>query len=294
MKGILVLTRTFGDVMIANVVIKNIKLQYPGIELDYVVEQRYVELVSKNPLINKVIPLEQTDNDWDSVLRMITSGYDKVFMAQQVCREDNWWHQVDKYRYRNLLDFYARKCHIEIKDRDLVWYQDEGVTPPVEIKTTKNVFCHTTTLGRPKNWPSFKELGKSLQERGFSVYQVGLNTDVSMNLKQEFDLRSKMTVQELVKVMNTKETVCFVGLDSGLSFVAAAAGLKVICIMGASVPRTSGPYGENILNILSKTRPECVGRRCHALFSKCKYGKACIDTIEVETVLAAFNGVGVA
>ena len=61
--------------------VKNIKLKYPNIELDYVVEENYKPLVQFNPNIKNVITIKDTNKEWDDVLKLLTSReYDEVFV----------------------------------------------------------------------------------------------------------------------------------------------------------------------------------------------------------------------
>ncbi|MEK6881263.1 MAG: hypothetical protein AABY22_16700 [Nanoarchaeota archaeon] len=97
-KGLGILTRTLGDVCIGNTLSKGIKAKYPDIELDWIVEARYKDILEGNPDIKNIITIEETGKDWDKVLRMAAcDGYDKVFMFQQVNSVDNMWHHNNKY-----------------------------------------------------------------------------------------------------------------------------------------------------------------------------------------------------
>ena len=286
MKGILVLTKTLGDVILGNVLVKNIKLSYPDIELDYVVEKRYSSLIKFNPDIKECIEVGKTEMAWDEILKMVAFGYDEVFFPQQVCVEDNVWHQEDRYRFQHLVDFYANRCDIKLKDRKLkIYFENEEVE---HLEGKKKVICHTTTLGKAKNWTKFEELGKVLRDLGFTVYQIGLGTDVSMKLEEKYDLRDKFSLLKLLSLLS-KECDCFVGLDSGVSYMSAAIGKPTICILGASVPQTSGPYGENVKYLFSKTRGECEAKRCHSLYNECKFKSPCIDNISVGEVFEAVS-----
>ena len=283
-KGVGVLTRTFGDTIMINTLSRNIKLKYDTMELDWIVEESYVDVIKQNPDIKNVITVKNTVLEWDYILGVISKGYDEVFMFQQVCGEDNVWHQNDKYRGGHLLDFYVKRGKIKLVDRKLRWYQDKNVVW-MQLEEGKRIFIHDTTLGDSKNWDRFKDLVIDLRNCGFIVYQIGLKSDISIDLEEKYDLRGKFSIQELAGMLKN-ECDCFVGLDSGISYMAAAVGVPVICIMGASIPTTSGPFGEKVVHIVSDTREECKSRRCHSLFNKCRFGEKCINTIKVEDVVS--------
>lgn len=284
MTGIGVLTRTLGDAVMINVLARNIKIKYPDLELHWIIEEKYGDVIKHNPDIKNIILIKDTLKDWNYVLKVISKMYDKVFMFAQVCPEDGSWHQRDKHRFQNLIDFYAKRGRIELVDRKLRWYFGEVAFPMESLREGKKVFCHTTTLGDAKNWSKFKTLAEELRDNGYVVYQVGLKSDVDMMLEGEYDLRGKYNLQELAGVIKS-QCGCFVGLDSGLSFVAAAVEVPVICIMGASVPQTSSPWGDNVIHLLAMTRNECERKRCHALFNRCKFNSKCIDGVVGEEVV---------
>lgn len=287
-KGIGILTRTLGDCVLVNTLARNIKLQYPDIDLDWIVEKKYLDIIKFNPDIKNIITLNDMGMEWNTVLKSLVN-YDKVFMFQQTRPEDGTWHQNDKYRNGNLIDFYARRGGINLVDRKLFWHYDNGAKGKY-LEGSKIIFCHTTTLGDAKNWSWFPQLGLKLKELGYSVYQVGLKTDISMGVDEKFDLRESMNFQELALTMKNSNGI-FVGLDSGLSFIAASVGIKTICIMGASWSKTSGPWGENVVHIESKKSDGCASKPCHALYNICNKNAKCIDTIFEDEVIKVIQDV---
>lgn len=284
MKGLGVLIRTLGDCVLINVLARNIKLMYPDMELFWALEEKYREIVDFNPDIeSRKIVLQDTAKDWDALLTEAVF-YDKVFMFQQLRPEDGTWHQKDETRFQNLVDFYASRGNIELVDRKLYWHFDPECQVPV-LKEGAKVFIHTTTLGAAKNWDRFGALVKEFQSNGILVYQIGLSSDISVGVESEYDLRSKFSLQQVAKLLKDNCS-CFVGLDSGLSFMAAAVGIPTVVIYGASIPLTSGPWGSNVISIEPESKPsECMIKPCHALWNSCVKGSKCINSISVDTVL---------
>ena len=290
MRGIGVLTRTLGDVIMVNTLARNIQLKYgENIELDWIVEKSYVDIVKNNPDIKNVIVIESMGKEWDFVLDVISHNYDEVFFFQQITPEDGFWHQNDKYRFKNLIDFYAKRGCIELIDKKLRWY---NFSDTIEVGQGKIVVVHTTTLGDAKNWDKFGDLLVRLLSEGFTVYQVGAVSDVLIGISETYDLRGKLSLPEIATLLRDKCS-CFVGLDSGLSFMAAAVDVPTVVIMGASVTVTSGPWGTNVRHMLSDTRDECKDRRCHALYNKCKFNDKCINRIRIEDVISKIKEVAI-
>lgn len=281
-KGVLCLTKTLGDVVVGNVLAKNIKLQNDSIELDYIVEDKYMDLIKYSPHISKVIPIKNTLQEWDNILSMFLS-YDVVFCPQQTTPEDNVWHQKEKYRYNHLVDFYAERCNIKLLDRKLCIYSND-----VSKKAIKNdIAIHTKTLAGVKDWGRFKELCDVLYQDGYTITQLGQSLSEKVVNDIDFVMWS---LKDVIDYFLRGSCKIFIGLDSGLSYVAASAGVNVIQIMGATVPETSGAYGDNVHVILSKQNEDCSmirkGIRCHGINKGiCNYGEKCINNISVNDVV---------
>lgn len=258
MKDVVVLTRTLGDVVLGNVLAHNIKLQFPDSELDYIVESRYADILLGNPAISGVVPIRETRSEWDDVLHKISNGsYRHVFLPQQTTREDNIWHQVEKHRHQHLVDFYAKRCGIRLSDRRLIVFPQLKDGDPVADKGT--VVVHARTLVPSKDWAHFGEFVIRLREKGVRVVQVGTSEDSTV--PSDEDLRGKLSLRQLIVYL--KSCSAFVGLDSGISYLAAAVGIPTYVIQGPTIPETSGPFGPNVVNLLSPTRKECETVRCH-------------------------------
>lgn len=289
MRGILILTRTLGDIILGNVLVKNIKLQYPEIELDYVIEDKYACLIEDNPNVKNVIRLKSTNDEWDSVLKLISSNeYDKIFMAQQTSATDNMWHQSKQFNTKHLLNFYAKKIDVSIVNPELELFVNDENLALANLGIPKPIIAiHTTTLADVKNWSKFQDLVDALQNKfGCNIIQLGLESD--FRLKNVINLA--LSLKEIMIFFKRRVCNVFVGLDSGLSYVAAAFKIPVIALYGATEIVTSGVYGESVDIILADNLPECKSQRanvrCHGILGgKCQFNSKCIDKITVEEVM---------
>lgn len=272
MKIAFVLLRTLGDVILGNTLVNAVKKKYPDGEITYFVEEQYKEIIETNPNITEI----RTPKNWDEILLEVSKPHwDIVMIPQQTSKTDNIWHHRDKYNKGHLLDFYAMRCGLEDYERRLFIYPK----PEDEVSGFENcIVVHGTTLVRSKNWSKFSNLCSFIKSTGARVIQVGLPTDAKI-LNTE-DLRGKFNLRQLYCLF--KKCKCFIGLDSGLSYMAGASGVKTICIMGATIPTTSGPIGDNVRYIISIARNECARQRCHG---NCKFNDPCIEKVGVERVL---------
>lgn len=293
MRGILVLTRTLGDVVLGNVLAKNIKLQYPDIKLDYVVEEGYKDLIVCSPHISKVIQIKNTREGFDHILTLVSSKeYEHVFFAQQTSVVDNNWHQYEDTRHQHLIDFYASRCGVKLIDRKLELTSDENIVLNVKDYKRPVIVMHNRTLADVKNWSYFGELAKRYVDSGATVLQFGKGDEDTI----ENAIKESYSLSEIMAFFDRKRCDMFVGLDSGLTYVAAAFNVPTISIQGATVSETSGAYGDNVLTLVAEQNDKCrIERRdirCHGILNGvCKYGEKCIDTFTAERVFSMSKGV---
>jgi len=277
MRSAFVLLRTLGDVILGNTLVKEIREQTS--EIDYLcwfINKEYENIPKNNPYINSLF----FPDDWDDVLlELIKNKYDKVFIPYQTQHTDTYWHQTSEYGNLHLLDFYALRCRIKIKDRKLLMFPDDKDFEKVkDFKDKKYIIIHTTTGVPTKDWDlnKFNILSSRLKDSEFRIIQVGSKNDKPLK-DIDLDLRDKLTFTEITALL--KDCYCFVGLDSGISYLAGASGCKSIVLQGSTIPVTSGPFTQNIIHIVSETG--CQPVRCHA---NCEKGNPCINSIDVNTV----------
>jgi len=279
MKGVLTILRTLGDTVLINTLVRNIKIRYPELELTVLVGHEYREIVEGNPGVKSLVSLQS----WDDCLReMACNGYQKVFCPYQVTREDNLWHQIEKYRHQHLVDFYAQRCGIELKERKLLVFPKFMEGDPIPDEGT--IAVHTMTLVQSKNWVGMGELICRLKAKGARIVQIGLAGD--HGVESHVDLRGKLSLRQVMGYLSRCKA--FVGLDSGISYLAAAVGIPTYVILGPTVPITSSPYGENVVHLLSPTRTECEVIRCHG---NCRYAEqepngSCVNRLQVSDVMS--------
>lgn len=287
-KALLILTRTLGDVVLGNVLVKNIKLNYTDItQLDYVVEEKYIDLIKYNPNITNVIPITNTEDAWLDILRTMTNDkYDYIFCPQQTSSTDNVWHQNPQYNKRHLLNFYAKKCGIKIIDSTLELFVNGSLNGDWPHLPKPIVALHNTSLVDVKNWDKFDELSMELNKLKFGVVQIGHKDDKQIVGAFKLDL----SLSEIMMYFNEKHCNCFVGLDSGLSYIASAFKIPTVILHGATAVETSGAYGENTEIIIANQNSDCEKQRgkirCHGILQgKCQFGDKCINSITVENVI---------
>lgn len=282
MKIAFVLLRTLGDVVLGNTLVREVKEKYPDSEITYFVQEGYEDIIKNNPDIKEVVSVKKVDDkiDIDSLLlELAKEKWDEVIYPYQTSWVDNIWHHRPKYKRCHLIHYYCYQSDIGLEDFKLYMYPK----PEDEVEAEDNVIAvHGTTLNPSKDWNKFNQLVPLLKAKGYKVVQVGAESDTSIAGTE--DLRGKYTFNQLYCFF--KKCKYFIGLDSGLSYIASASGTKCVILMGCTIPRTSGPVGINVKQVVSYTKPECVPQRCH---SNCKYGDPCINKIDVSKVMSKID-----
>lgn len=289
-KILLILQRTLGDCILINTLTKGIKVKYPDSEITVTIWPEYKDVIETNPDITNLF----IEKDWDRVLKeAVSNGYDKVMIPYQLSHTCTCWHNNNKFKNGHLLDFYAKRCGITIPERKCYMYPTEGdigtidnLIKDLKIDNSRIVAMHTTSLVTAKDWPieKFNNLAAMLKDKGYVVCQIGTEKDKKIDATLSIDLTGRITLRQIAAFLIRCK--CFIGIDSGISYIAASQDIPVICIMGMSSPITSGPIGNNVTFIEPQRPPEC-SWPCH---TNCRLGqdRECIKNINTEQVFQKF------
>lgn len=283
-KTMLVMLKTLGDVVLTTTLAHELKADDPNLEIHIYTNPAYAELFCGNPDVAAV----HAPDDWNSDLlfmAMATEGYDVVYAPYQVRPECNSWHQFDDTRHQHLLDFYWHRMgmHRPITERECYLYpsaEDHAKAEEHISLDVPRVAVHATSGVSTKDWPLFSELTEELRKAGIGVCQVGAKSDTLV--KGAVDLRGKMGLLELAAFLS--KCGAFVGLDSGVSYIADAMRTPTIVIQGSTDPKTSGPISDRVIHLFAKQTgyPDCEVVRCHG---NCRHERNCNTLITVQMVL---------
>jgi ADP-heptose:LPS heptosyltransferase len=187
-------------------------------------------------------------------------------------------------------------------------------TDPPEYLTTHNPFRERvretlSTVARPvvamhigasapnKQWPlsHWSALVKGLADEGWGVVILGGPGDRAVAEKVAAEsgaaplvLAGRTGLRELAAI--AYECELFVGCDSGATHVAALVGTRTVCMMGATLPAHSGPFGADhrILYLglpcsPCYRRPTCGGRyECMSGITPAMVLDACSDSMRMK------------
>lgn len=290
MRIMFVMLKTLGDVLLGTTIVRELKNEFPGSEIHVYTNKVYGEIFSNNPDVAEV----HAPDDWNANLlfmQMGSEGYDRVFCPIQVRPECNSWHQREQTRHQHLLDFYWRRMgmHRQITERECYIFPSAVDSEKAEEHITTDVpriAVHSTSGVATKDWPYFDELVEELRRAGYGTVQVGGRDDKRVN--GSVDLRGRMGFMELAAFLS--KCAAFVGLDSGVSYVADAMKVPTIVIQGSTDPVTSGPISSRVVHLFAKETgfSDCQVVRCH---SNCHHDRNCNTGVTVKHVLERLESI---
>lgn len=161
--------------------------------------------------------------------------------------------------------------------------------PPFAIKRPYAVFIHSTSW-TSKVWPEsyWQELTRKTTDAGYEVVLPwGSTAEHQRSLRIAAGSKRVMVLPQLSineKASILSQAVATVGLDTGLSHIAAGLDIPSVTIYGATDPFLVGATGKHQTHLVSEF--ECV--KCHEV--ECSYGKpapfkpACFVEITAERV----------
>jgi lipopolysaccharide heptosyltransferase I len=165
---------------------------------------------------------------------------------------------------------------------------------PLKIAQPYVVLIHSTSWAS-KNWPEhyWRELTEKLAAAGFSiVLPWGSEAERERSLRiAENNARvivlPQLSISEKASIIGGAAGT--VGLDTGLSHIAAALGVPSVTLYGATDPNLCGTIGENQIQIVSGF--ECV--KCHeteCTFANATFKPACFEEIRPADVWKQLQG----
>jgi heptosyltransferase-1 len=156
---------------------------------------------------------------------------------------------------------------------------------PAPLKTSRPyvVFIHSTSWAA-KNWPEdyWKDLGERVLAMGFTVVlpwgseAERLRSERIANNSPNVIVLPQLSISEKASIIDGAAAT--VGLDTGLSHIAAALGVPSITIYGATDPDLCGTIGPHQVQIVSDF--ECV--KCHESecgFAGATFKPACFESV---------------
>ena len=288
-----------------------------GVEVDWVTQHRFVDLVRRFTDVERVIGFPRTATlqrlpRFLAEVRLERYGlvldFQGLFKSAVVARLARsarrigpsfsregaplFYHAVagtrdrDRHAVMEAMDFVR---HLDLAEPaapvfpvDFPAFAVEGDRPRVALAP-----CSRWVT---KNWPPghFIEVGRRLQEAcGATLYLVGGPQDrqecaqIADALPDARNLCARTSLPELGGLLAAMDLA--VTVDTGPMHVAAAAGTPVLAVFGATDPRRTGPFGRDH-RVLTTEGPDC--RPCRARHCR-RHDLACLQELDPGRVAAA-------
>ncbi len=209
-------------------------------------------------------------------------------------------YRHDQHEVKNFLDI-LRADHVEVKDDFLeIWTRpeeeehmarilaDSGVLPPSRLAV-----IHPFSAVSQRSWPleNFAALSERIvKDIGYTPVVVGGPRDAGLFQETRHlfpdrivDLVGKCSLRETIALL--KRSALFVGNDSGIMHLAAAAGTPLVALFGPQSPVKFGPWSRKA-KVIYKALPCSPCRQ--KFFSECapspRQRPECMEAISVEEV----------
>ena len=270
---------SLGDILLSTPLIRAIKTQFPGIEIDMVVREEYADTIRLNSYINQKYFYSRNDELNNELLKSIaTKNYELVidlqnnFRSRKIASAAN--SKTVRLKKKSLEKFLLVSFKInKLKNEPQIPVRYAGTIQGLTLdnngidlftdRTPSDILLHKEKIiglcpgarHCTKRWPKeyFIELGKLLSEKGYNIVLFGGKSDLelckeicdqipgSINLSNNNDL--------LQIAADMKKCSAIVCNDSGLMHVASSTKAKVITIFGSSVKEFGfTPYNsENLI-----------------------------------------------
>ncbi len=283
LKVLFVKTSSLGDVVHNCPAVSDVARKCPGVEIDWVVEEPFAAIPAMHPAVRRVIPVQLRrwrrawwrSGTWRQIGEFRKSvgaeRYDAVIDTQSLIKSAlisacalGKRHGMDAasaresfaarlYHQRHAV---PRNLHAVERNRRLaaaaLGYEldlplDYGLEPELpQAPESPYVVFLTMTSRADKLWPEQRwiELGRAIGARTVlpwgSDEERSRATRIASALSQA-EVMPRMTLEQLARLFARAREV--VGVDTGLTHLAAASGARTIGIYCGSNPALTGIYG---------------------------------------------------
>jgi ADP-heptose:LPS heptosyltransferase len=266
-----------GDVLMTTQCFKGIKERHPGMDLVYMTQSMYRDIVEGNPYIDELL------EDWDEEL---LKKYVAVYNPHGEKILPGGWNNLDV----TLHSLYPYFCKVEA-DEMYIELVDPQLDPGFpETSVLREDYIVVQTAGQQKRYRTYKHMDAVIQMMpDHKFVQLGMGKDLACH-GATLDLREKLSWRESAHVM--KNAKAAVVIDSFLSHLAGVLNTPVVVLYGPAPARVTGPRGqqERIINLEPNKLDVCpITSNCWGHPGKNQCTSPCINTLNPMHVVKALQ-----
>ncbi len=316
-KILIVKPRAIGDVLLSTPVLPNLREEFPGVQIDFLVEKFASDILTDNPFIDNVISFDtKTQSSMSIISRVRKNKYDLIIdlfanprtaiitMLSGAKYRVGFPFKWRKFAYNILVHPRSGEVHnvefnldalrrldIPIKFKNPAFYLNDMV------KKFADTFLSSHNLSPGKfitiniggGWEIKRLPADKLIELS-NLIHAELHMPVVIlygpsEKKEAWQITASTSailapptsLHEMGAIM--KESFLLITNDSGPMHIAAALGVPTLAIFGPTSPHLQGPY-ENIPEIVRNENLNCL--ECN--LTKCPIGNPCMKKLDIEII----------
>jgi ADP-heptose:LPS heptosyltransferase len=217
-----------GDVLMTTQCFKGIKERHPGMDLVYMTQPIYRDIVDGNPYIDELL------EGWDESL---LKKYVVVYNPHGEKILPGGWNNLDV----TLHSLYPYFCKVEADEMFIETKNPFPLPGSLEEDILKGDYIVVQSAGGQKRYRTYKHMDAVIQMMPqYKFVQLGSGKDLACH-GATLDLREKLSWRESAWILkNAKGAVV---IDSFLSHLAGALNTPAVVLFGPAPARVTGPKG---------------------------------------------------
>jgi len=258
-----------GDVLMSTQCFKGIKERHKDMELCYMTQSQYTDIIEGNPYIDKIVL-------WDP---QEAEKYEIVYNPHEEHILHGGFNSLDVTLY----SMYPYFCKVEPDEMFI-----EQVEPDIDLPIDY-IVVHTT--GGDATYRTYPHMDVVLKGICFPAIQLGSPTDIVC--RKAIDFRGKLSFRESAWIVAHAKGAIVV--DSFMSHLCGALGTPVVVLYGPAPARVVGPRIQNNGSYIAlepnmldvcKSMTRCWGLRRRMGINECI--SPCIQTLNPLSIRKAF------
>ncbi len=313
--------RGIGDIVLSTIILDNLSAYFPSAKIDYLVESFAKESLENNPLVNKILTMEDKEFSLKTASRLRKEKYDLIFdlwsnpRSAQITFFSGAKYRVGyayrgrKYAYNFLApssrgDHHSAEHNLELLkaidtpviSKKIHYYVSEKSDEAAKSFIKENFSEEDFIIGiiPSGGWASKRcdaSIWVNICESIFTSYKKikylilwgpGDEKDAGF-IKEHLGKKSVLAPQTDVSSLSGLINNCkiIIANDSGPMHISAALGIPTLGLFGPTNPKMHGPYSLKS-DYISKEDLFCI--ICN--LQQCRYKHECFVDLPVESVLS--------